>query len=710
MKFISLDKKSIKFKLTIFIIVIIISQTTLLMGMLIVGGVLSQAKKNAYDSFYEKVNNRNVYVQREMNNLWSNLEPYTSQINDLLSESKNNDLFFSKATKDLISILRTTRTTGAFIVLNDETYLGEHSALYFRDYDPSLAEYSNKDLYLVRGPAEVARDNNIPLDEEWKYTIKLNEGNEDFYTKPFLNSNLSKDSKLLGYWSTPFKMFPNDMDIITYSMPIYDSKHNFKGIIGIELSLSYLSEFLPATDLQPKDSLGYLIGYKGKNDSGIKPILMTRAIQNRVINSNENLALTPIDPGKNINLIKNDNSEENIYAVVEKINLYNVNTPFEDEQWFLVGIMPNSSLLSYVIKIKWIIFISLPLSILVGTIYAFVISNKFTRPIITLAKQVRESHKDKVISLNSTGLSEIDELSKAMEYANNALLDSTLKMSQIIDLVEVPIGAFEYKDEIENVFVTEQLMEILSIERDTMNKLINNKSLFIEHLNNILSHPEEDEESVFLLEGNQKKYVKIKTVVNHNSTLGVVIDVTNDIVEKNKIKQDRDYDPLTKLLNRKAAQSQIEAIIFSGKEIGTTAILMFDLDNLKVINDTYGHKWGDIYIKAAVKQLNKIGKENKILGRRSGDEFVLLLYGYSSKASLKSAIDEFYDNLQKELLTLPDGQKKAVTISAGLFWVTNSDLSYDELLQYSDEALYKAKRFHKGTCCESDFTYSSNNQ
>lgn len=704
MNFLRFDNKSIIFKLTSFVIIIIIFQAFLLVTTMVVGGVLSKGKDIAYNSLYDKVTNRKDYIQREMSNRWTNMDAYVSEISQSISPNNSKDIFFNEAAKDLISMLRTTQATGVFLILNDENSQGEHSALYLRDYDPLVNDYNNKDLYFLIGPPELANKNNIPLGEDWQYTMKFTEDNRDFYTKPYEKANLSTDPKLLSYWSVPFRLFSKDLQIITYSMPLFDQDNNLRGVIGVEISLNYLTQFLPATDLQERDSLGYLIGYKGKNDDGMRPLIMNGALQKRMINSDEEISLKNISSEKNINLIENNNSKDNIYGCVEKIGLYKNNTPFEGEQWYLIGMMTENYLFSYVLKIQMILWMSLSFSILIAIIGGYIISYRFTKPIIKLAKQVRESDKGKVIKLEPTGLSEVDELSRTIQFANKALLESTVKMSRIIDLVEVPIGAYEYKKETDKVFVTDQLKVILSIDDEEMKNIVYNKSLFIEKIDRILSKPQEDEEGVYIVCQDPDKYVKIKTVINFNNTLGVVIDVTEEVLEKKMIKEERDYDPLTKIYNRKVIQGRIEEMLLNIETLGVAAILMFDLDNLKTINDTYGHKWGDIYIKAAVEQLKTIGKDKKVLGRRSGDEFVLFLYGFLNREELKASIDDFYRNLKNEPLILPDGKTKPVTISSGLMWIEDSDLTYDELLQYADEALYKAKKFYKGTCCESDFS------
>ncbi len=100
----------------------------------------------------------------------------------------------------------------------------------------------------------------------------------------------------------------------------------------------------------------------------------------------------------------------------------------------------------------------------------------------------------------------------------------------------------------------------------------------------------------------------------------------------------------------------------------TCALIMFDLDNLKSVNDQFGHEWGDKYIVTFVKSLMTIGPSDKsIVGRRSGDEFVCLLYNYDSKDAVRKILSDFYEKLSSEPLVFPNGTQRPVGVSGGLY-------------------------------------------
>lgn len=700
---------SIVTRLTVMVVIVIVLQTVLLTGTLIIGGVFEQAEQNAFRSFYDKVNNRKEFVQREMKNRWTNIDPYMSEIEKMInSKYSNSDQLFQNVMDQMIALLRTTQVTGAYVVLNQGNLnSNRYPALYLRDYDPLSNIYSDDDIYMLCGPANLAMAYQIPLDQTWQYQLKLTDENNQFFDRPFTKAEVTTKANLIGYWSKPFKLSENDVPIITYSMPLYDNSGNPLGVIGIEVTINYLTDFFPATELQPRDSLGYLIAYKENVDSDLMPIIMNGALQKRLIDDDEPLELSVTDSDQNIFELMNHQGNEVIYSCVEKLGLYQINTPFEDEQWYLIGFMREDYLLSYVERIKQILQLSLVFSVILGIIGGAFISYYVSKPILKLAKEVNETDKSKILHLNATGLLELDALSGAIETANKLMLDSASRLSRIIEMVAIPIGAFEMNKRSGSVFVTNQFYDIIGYDAlnlsDEKKMTYASKESFVQLLETVFSFPENDEIDVYRINVVPERWVRVNTTEVDDLVIGVVMDATEEILEKRAIKRDRDLDPLTKLLNRKGFQWQFELLV-KNITLEVAALMMFDLDNLKQINDSYGHKWGDQYILKAVERLESISDDqHKLLGRRSGDEFVLLLYGFESRDALRMCIKQFFSLLPKHQIDFPDGLKGNVKISAGLMWYENSKLSYDEMLHYADEALYESKRNSKGYFTESNY-------
>jgi signal transduction histidine kinase len=132
--------------------------------------------------------------------------------------------------------------------------------------------------------------------------------------------------------------------------------------------------------------------------------------------------------------------------------------------------MGEETLLSYVNNIRTILYMSLFISVLIGIVGSSYISYRVTRPIINLSKKVRESERKDIIIPESTGLHEVDELAEAMAAANNALLDSSMKMNKIIELVDVSIGAFEYSKDQEDCLLG-STKDVLNLSAEKMRRL-----------------------------------------------------------------------------------------------------------------------------------------------------------------------------------------------------------------------------------------------
>lgn len=146
-------------------------------------------------------------------------------------------------------------------------------------------------------------------------------------------------------------------------------------------------------------------------------------------------------------------------------------------------------------------------------------------------------------------------------------------------------------------------------------------------------------------------------------------------------------DQLTKIHNRKACDDILE-----NKCTKNTAfsIIMFDIDNFKLINDTYGHVAGDeVLVKIAELALKHIRKDD-VLARWGGEEFVIITHG----ATLKEA-EELAKRL-KEQLTLIEyhGQKHVITCSFGVTAYLTGD-NVTSIIRRADQLLYLAKEYGK---------------
>ena len=167
------------------------------------------------------------------------------------------------------------------------------------------------------------------------------------------------------------------------------------------------------------------------------------------------------------------------------------------------------------------------------------------------------------------------------------------------------------------------------------------------------------------------------------------------VAERNRIEHERDYDALTGLYSRQAFFRVCGELFEKPDTLRHAALMMTDLDNLKTINDTYGHDWGDIYLRQTAHSLRQNSPGGTVVARLSGDEFLLLFYGYETQEALRADIKKLEENFAQSSAALPDGKRLCIRMSGGVAWYPEDALDLDTLKKYADFAMYEVKHSTK---------------
>lgn len=679
----------------------------LLFGLAILGGNTIQSLSDEYFNILEnRVSLRKNYIQDEMLQHWSNLTEFENYVQREVEELKVLDnlslipQLLEKVVNRTVFTLRQSGVTEIFIILEGEK---GHEGFYLRDLDPTFNSIDNSDILMERGSIDIARKIDVPLDSQWSNKFKLSEKkeNSDFYYKPFQAAKLYPDIEThdLGYWSKAFRIHPNDIEIITYSIPLVDQEGNPYGVIGVGLTTDYLSAKLQYDELVENKRGAYLLSINNTYTDANEKILSSGPMYNMLTDSQS--AFHEKEGHENLYEIKgNKKIDGKVYASTQYLDLYNTNTPFYNEKWSLTGFIEKKDLFRPIKKIINSIMFSLIISLLFGIIAAFTLGNWFMKPINKLMKGVVDSNPNDPFKLSKTNILEIDELGLAIETLNKEVLDSASKLSKIINMVNVPIGAFEYALEGDKAFCTNTLFEILGIENDKSINYV--ERLYLkEIINEIRKEPEMDRPNIYSYKKDDGKTCWVRLIIQEQKgkVLGIIEDVTDEILLKRKIEYERDHDILTHLFNRRAFEVLVREKI---KEdfIGHSAFVMWDLDNLKYINDTYGHEYGDLYIQKAASILSKFTMYNAIVARMSGDEFYIYIHDYREKQDIRNIVKKIKESFNNTFLNVPDGESIRIRASAGISWYPDDSKNYEELIKYSDFAMYEIKNKDKGNISE----------
>jgi diguanylate cyclase (GGDEF)-like protein len=117
---------------------------------------------------------------------------------------------------------------------------------------------------------------------------------------------------------------------------------------------------------------------------------------------------------------------------------------------------------------------------------------------------------------------------------------------------------------------------------------------------------------------------------------------------------------------------------------------MLDIDHFKKINDTYGHKCGDLVLKKLAATCQQVLREVDIIGRIGGEEFAILLPETDKEQAIEVA-ERLREAIGNAEVAIENGRPVRFTASIGVTSLTGEDKNMDVLLNIADKALYQAK-------------------
>lgn len=167
------------------------------------------------------------------------------------------------------------------------------------------------------------------------------------------------------------------------------------------------------------------------------------------------------------------------------------------------------------------------------------------------------------------------------------------------------------------------------------------------------------------------------------------------------------HDSLTGLPNRYHLYTQLKLMVANtNRNQSKFAVLFLDLDHFKNINDTLGHNVGDALLKSVANKLKVIIRENDIVSRIGGDEFIIVLNDFSDVATLEQVILKILDTFRNEWIIQNHFLRLSTSIGVAIYPDDSNDIN--ELMKFADIAMYKAKA--EGRDQFSFFTATLNNK
>lgn len=172
--------------------------------------------------------------------------------------------------------------------------------------------------------------------------------------------------------------------------------------------------------------------------------------------------------------------------------------------------------------------------------------------------------------------------------------------------------------------------------------------------------------------------------------VGSHIDVTERKCIEEKMRQMAQYDALTGLPNRSLIYELAHQLLASARRNGTKiAVMFFDLDRFKPVNDTYGHELGDKMLQEVATRLKNSVREEDVVGRLGGDEFMAMLTGIRTSDDVRHASVHLLDRLRQPYVI--DNVQFSTSPSIGVSLFPDDGQDIDALIRHADAAMYHAK-------------------
>ncbi|MDB2107221.1 EAL domain-containing protein [Clostridium paraputrificum] len=716
-----MNKNSIIKKVAVAIIIPLVLQAILFMLMISGTGIIPPLRDNIINGFKDRGNDKHKYIQDQMLQNWSSINRQTETVNKHILRNlekkglstselnRNVDLsneILKDVSKYILGLVKNNYTTDIFIILDTKNEgqenidLAEKEGIYIKDTAPLAKSKNNLDLHLERGPLNLVDNLEIGINSQWENKYILNKGdpNNDFFYEPINETRKCENRKELGYWGKPAKITDENNKVITYSVPLINREGDPYGVVGIGIDLNYINKILNDDENSHPNTYSIMIEDYGLYGGDIN-------IDKEVLKKYKDIETKSKKISDNTYKLENEmNRKKGIYFFKKELNLNINDSVVSDQKWYVVSSVTADKLFYPIyIIIKYNIFIMI-ISTLVAILIAYLIIRNITKPIRYLAEKVRQSNPRKPLKLDKINISEIDNLSSAITSLRENVAYESSKLNKIINTLKIPIGAFKHEKDENKVYCTSRFFYVLGIEGIYEKAEYIDVESFKLIIEEVLKNKYDKEENIYIIkkENQEDRWIKLIIQQESGGTFGIIIDVTKDILEKMKIEYDRDHDSLTQILNRRAFKRIVIDKIKSEK-IRIAAIIMWDLDNLKFVNDTYGHEYGDKYICQAAGIFKGLEESNAVVARVSGDEFLVFMYGYNSKSEIIDRVREIQNIMKNTIVDLPNCYNKIkIRASAGIAWYPDSADNYDDLVKYADFAMYKIKRTIKGSIAEFD--------
>lgn len=289
--------------------------------------------------------------------------------------------------------------------------------------------------------------------------------------------------------------------------------------------------------------------------------------------------------------------------------------------------------------------------------------------------------------------------------AEKARADAERRLQLAVDIAK--LGSWEWDITHQSVYFSPQWKDLIGFRPEELPDQLtewsgrmhpDDKERAIKRLEWFVANPSATFESEFrmLHRDGRYRHMIAQAIADKNSSgetiklIGTMLDVTEQKLVEQRVREAAQHDPLTGLPNRALIFEYAGHLLAAAsRKHSRGALLFIDLDRFKPINDLYGHEVGDRLLREVAARMMACVRHEDLIGRIGGDEFVIVLpylgKGYTASTVAKHVIDALSKPFEIDELSL------SISASVGISLYPMQGTDVDTLLHRADLAMYHAK-------------------
>lgn len=629
--------------------------------------------------YYDKAEAKKHQVQELIYTQWSDrsqLDYYKQYLRDNFLGEKSPDFSYEMGNVIINEIERLDVTGMAVIELDGDM----RQCLYIRkksQYDSTdIKSTLRKSYEVVSGEQRIVDALFIDKANDWKSSLTYED--EDY-------------RQLFGYAARKIeelntnvfiqKMKIDGQESLVLTSPVY-SRGKLRALISMELSENRMTELLSSEEY----------GEEGE-------VLYSIATRNQVFDSftnqfayNEKLLSKFEGPvhfrkSDNIDFGKYDDYVYNIDEYVAIVLPLNIKTGASGlGNWHFIAYVPEESVNSGSNVVQLFFGGGTTVMLLVGIFVALLFSWRLAKPLKTMANQTEVGDlKEGFI------VEEYSQINKELDQLLEEISDGNSRLSYALQLLGTKMIIIE--QDIEDDIVKKyghggKYVDAFLDENVTWPMNMNDFSKMVERffsmVENVETREDRPNQKIYTVNvGDTLVYMQNSQLVTSDKIVQFFTDITDEVLEDKKQNYENEFDTLTQLPNRETFIKNVTEYISQSAGLTKGAIVIWQLEYLKFINEMHGYIAGDNYIKDVAEVLSEMQGADVMVGKYSSKSFVTYIPYDHMRDKVIGIIEEYSRKLSKLTVEVAPGKRTGIKFRKGISWYPGDSKSIRELCRYA---------------------------